>query len=141
MIFISIDENEFAQLKLLCDEIFSEENFVENFIWKKNSTKNLSKTTSTNHEYVLTYSKNKKEIEKLELFRIKKEGLDEVKNLLLKSQKLNLSKEETQKILRDFYKQNPNLKGISMYNNIELDVDKDKYLAYRLSDISAPKAT
>jgi adenine-specific DNA-methyltransferase len=32
VIFISIDEHEFAQLKLLCDEIFDEKNYIENFI-------------------------------------------------------------------------------------------------------------
>ncbi len=37
VIFISIDDNEVAQLRLLCDEIFGEENFVEKAIWKKKS--------------------------------------------------------------------------------------------------------
>lgn len=37
VIFISIDDNEQAQLKLLCDEIFGAKNFVENIIWQKNS--------------------------------------------------------------------------------------------------------
>ena len=35
VIFISIDDNEQAQLKILCDEIFGEENFVANLIWQK----------------------------------------------------------------------------------------------------------
>ncbi|EJL6534582.1 site-specific DNA-methyltransferase, partial [Vibrio cholerae] len=34
VIFISLDDNEFAQLKILCDEIFGEENFLGNVIWK-----------------------------------------------------------------------------------------------------------
>ena len=34
VIFISIDDNEQAQLKLLCNEIFLEENFIANFIWR-----------------------------------------------------------------------------------------------------------
>jgi len=38
VIFISIDENEVAQLKMLCDEVFGEQNFVANFLWKKKST-------------------------------------------------------------------------------------------------------
>ena len=37
VIFISIDDNEQAQLKLLCDEVFGEENFVANIIWKSKS--------------------------------------------------------------------------------------------------------
>ena len=38
VIFISIDDNEQAQLKLLCDEIFGEENFIETFLWNKTQT-------------------------------------------------------------------------------------------------------
>lgn len=58
-IFISIDDNEFVQLKLLCDEIFGEKNFVAVFIWnKKNVVQNDARFVSTNHEYVLCYGKN-----------------------------------------------------------------------------------
>lgn len=60
VIFISIDDNEQAQLKLLCDEIFGEDNFIANFIWEKTySPKNNNKFASTNHDYVLSYAKNK----------------------------------------------------------------------------------
>ena len=38
IIFISIDDNEQAQLKILCDEVFGEENFVVDFLWKKKGT-------------------------------------------------------------------------------------------------------
>jgi adenine-specific DNA-methyltransferase len=59
VIFISIDDNEQAQLKLLCDEIFWEKNFVANFIWhKKSGRQNDAKFVSTNTEYVLCYLKN-----------------------------------------------------------------------------------
>ena len=60
VIFISIDDNEQAQLKLLCDEVFGEENFVVSFIWKSRQNKdNRNKTGSSNdHEYILCYSKN-----------------------------------------------------------------------------------
>ena len=61
VIFISIDDKNQAYLKCLCDEVFGERNFVENFIWNKNATKNLSKTTSTNHEYIICFCKNKKQ--------------------------------------------------------------------------------
>jgi adenine-specific DNA-methyltransferase len=58
-IFISIDDNEVAQLKLLCNEIFLEKNFVAQFIWnKKNVVQNDARFVSTNHEYVLCYGKN-----------------------------------------------------------------------------------
>ena len=59
MIFISIDENEIAQLKMLCNEIFGEENFVEEIIWKKRYGGGAKeKYLVTLHEYVLVYSKN-----------------------------------------------------------------------------------
>lgn len=59
-IFISIDDNEQANLKLLCDEIFGEENFVEIFSWTKTSTPPaLSHKSRKTNEYILCYEKNK----------------------------------------------------------------------------------
>lgn len=59
-IVISIDDNEYAQLKILCDEIFGENNFICNFVWQKNfAPKNDNKYISTSHEYILMYAKNK----------------------------------------------------------------------------------
>lgn len=59
VIFISIDDNEQANLKIICDEIFGEENFVGNNIWiKKNSPQNDAKTISPSHDYILSYAKN-----------------------------------------------------------------------------------
>ncbi len=59
-IFISIDDNEVAQLRLLMDEIFGEDNFVESFIWRRRKTQaNLSKHTAPVHDYILCYSKSK----------------------------------------------------------------------------------
>jgi adenine-specific DNA-methyltransferase len=58
-IFISIDNNELAQLKLLCDEIFGEENFVNNIVWKKtNSPKFQSANLGNQHEFILVYAKD-----------------------------------------------------------------------------------
>ncbi|WP_300691876.1 MULTISPECIES: site-specific DNA-methyltransferase [Helicobacter] len=57
--FISIDDKEQARLKLVCDEVFGEENFVANFVWeKKGGRQNDAKFYSVNHEYILNYSKN-----------------------------------------------------------------------------------
>ena len=56
VIFISIDNNEFAQLKILCDKIFDENNFVETFLWNKTSTPPaLSYKSRKTHEYILCY--------------------------------------------------------------------------------------
>lgn len=60
LIFISIDDYEDAQLKLLCDEIFGD-NFINKFIWKRNSSSKTEKDKFTvNTEYVYLYSKSKK---------------------------------------------------------------------------------
>lgn len=59
VIFISIDDNEQAQLKLLCDEIFGEENFITDLIWKKKQGGgNDSKNVVIEHEYIVGYSKD-----------------------------------------------------------------------------------
>ena len=59
VIFISIDDNEVSQLKLLCDEVFGEENFVTSFIWKKGKEGgNDSKIMRSHYDYILTYAKN-----------------------------------------------------------------------------------
>ena len=63
VIFISIDDNEVAQLKMLCDEIFGEQNFVGKWNWFKSATPpNLSHKIKKNIEYVLAYEKLKNNI-------------------------------------------------------------------------------
>ncbi len=60
MIFISIDDNEMAQLKLLCDKIFGENNF-ESFIWKKKGgAGNTERIIGCLTEYIFCYFKKKK---------------------------------------------------------------------------------
>lgn len=74
-IFISIDENEHANLKLLCDHIFGEDNLAGEIIWK-NSSKNDEDYISVQHEYILSYVKNK-EYNKGEWIE-PKQGTDEI---------------------------------------------------------------
>ena len=60
VIFISIDDNEQANLKLLCDEIFGEDNYIETFLWNKTQTPpSASNKTRKTHEFILCYQKNK----------------------------------------------------------------------------------
>ena len=72
VIFISIDDNEQANLKLLCDEIFGEDNFVSCFVWQKKSGGGQAKHFYEGHEYVLIYCKNKDLLQGL--FKIKEKG-------------------------------------------------------------------
>ena len=75
VLMISIDENEFHNLKKLSDEIFGEENYAGEIVWK-NSSKNDQSYISIQHEYILFYCKDKDAnngdwVEK-------KEGLDDI---------------------------------------------------------------
>jgi adenine-specific DNA-methyltransferase len=71
VIFVSIDDNEVAQLRLLMDEVFGEENFVAEFIRKTKSISSDSKIgINSQHEYCISYSKN---IEKINLIGFEKE--------------------------------------------------------------------
>ncbi|SES28899.1 adenine-specific DNA-methyltransferase [Gracilibacillus ureilyticus] len=58
VIFISIDEEEMANLQLLCDEIFGEENKIGEIVRNTNSSKNQALFLSTSHDYCLVYGKN-----------------------------------------------------------------------------------
>lgn len=60
-IFVSFDDNEAAQLKILCDEIFGEQNFLGNVIWK-NVTDNNPTNIAIEHEYVIAYAKDKSQV-------------------------------------------------------------------------------
>lgn len=57
-IFISMDDSEIANLKLLCDEIFGAQNYVETIVWQKRTSPDARKKISNGHEYVLIYAKN-----------------------------------------------------------------------------------
>lgn len=61
VIFITIDDNEYENLRKICNEIFGENNFVSNIIWqKKYSPQNDATYFSTMHDYILCVAKKKK---------------------------------------------------------------------------------
>ncbi len=60
VIFISIDDNEVHNLRKVCDEVFGEGNFIQDFIWQRAfSPKNDSLYASNDHDFVLCYVKTK----------------------------------------------------------------------------------
>ena len=60
VIFISIDDNEQANLKRLCDEVFGDQNFVSTIVWEKRySPQNAVKWFSEAHDFLLVYAKDK----------------------------------------------------------------------------------
>ncbi|MFS9341773.1 site-specific DNA-methyltransferase [Streptococcus australis] len=78
VIFISIDDNEQANLKSICDEIFGEENFLANIVWEKVHTrKNSAKYFSTSHEHIIAIAKHKENWDRVLLPR---EGESAYKN-------------------------------------------------------------
>lgn len=58
VIFISIDDNEMINLKGICNEIFGEENFIEQLIWKRRANTPNDRVIGKIHEYILVYAKN-----------------------------------------------------------------------------------
>ena len=59
VLFVSIDDNEQANLKRLCDELFGAENFVAQLVWQRAfAPKNDAKFISNSHDYVLMYARN-----------------------------------------------------------------------------------
>ena len=58
IIFISIDDKEYENLKKICDEIFGAKNFVANMVWQSTAGSNTGTNVITVTEYILLYSKN-----------------------------------------------------------------------------------
>lgn len=60
VIFISIDDNEQANLKLMCDDVFSENSFLGTFLWKKRQNVDSRTKTgvSSDHDYLLCYGRS-----------------------------------------------------------------------------------
>ena len=135
-IFISIDDNELASLKAVCDEIFGEDNFIACLIWSA-GRKNQAKFISVSHEYVLVYAKNQAYLSANNIvWREKKRGLDDIYSEYekLKSQYKD-DYSSIEKDLRSWYKNLPDghpAKDHSHYNC----VDKDGI--YFKDNISAP---
>lgn len=78
VIFISIDDNELYQLKILCDEVFGAENFIANLIWAA-GRKNDSKYVSISHEYILCYAKSLSLLkENKVVWKERKQGIEDI---------------------------------------------------------------
>lgn len=67
VIFLSIDENEQARLKILCDSIFGEKNLIRNLPWDKGNSQNDADSIQENHEYILVYKKGNIELSNLNI--------------------------------------------------------------------------
>lgn len=78
VIFISIDDNELYQLKMLCDDIFGADNFIANLIWAA-GRKNDSKYISISHEYMLCYAKSLPFLKENKIvWKERKQGIEDI---------------------------------------------------------------
>jgi adenine-specific DNA-methyltransferase len=130
-IFISIDDNEQANLKLICDEIFGASNFIAEIIVISNSAKNNANYVSVTHEYIITYAKNISNLEKNWL--VKKNNVEEFKrraNIILKSE---LNDDEIHVELLNLIKY-PRFYDFDHYTNV------DEKGPFRASDLTAPNS-
>ena len=69
VIFISIDDNEVANLKKICDEVLGESNFVSKFDWRKKTGANDAKDIAVVTESILLYTKNRNTTLELKMWR------------------------------------------------------------------------
>lgn len=108
VIFISIDDNEQAYLKQLCDNVFGEDDFVGTIIWN-NATDNNPTNLTIEHEYILCYTKNKELLEP-----IWKSSISAIKDLLIdKGKELNgkYKGEQLQTAWKQWYRENKSQLG------------------------------
>ena len=116
VIFISIDDNEQANLKKICDEIFGAENFI-GIIILKTATDNNPSQINVEHEYMFCYAKNKS-------IQDNWERPSETARLINKQYKAfimdNVDTNIIQSKLRQWIKENKNeLAQVSHYNNVD----------------------
>lgn len=115
VIFISIDNNEIHNLKAICNEIFGEENFVECITWNKRIPKN-DKGIGSIHEYILIYVKDS--LIRHE-FIMRKEGLEEIDELVQKLKRSKTSLADAEAELKKFYNKKGYDRGITLYNSFD----------------------
>lgn len=117
VIFIHIDSNEVQNLRLVMNEIFGEENFIECITWNKRVPKN-DKGIGSIHEYVLIFVKNS--IYKHE-FTMQKNGLEEIDELLSKLKKKEIPLPEAEDEIQKLYNKKGYDRGITLYNSLNSD--------------------
>lgn len=131
VIFISIDDNEQANLKLLCDEVLGGGNFVAESIIQSNSAKNNANFISVTHEYMFIYSKNINVINKN--WKVKKANIDEFVKRTNKLLSNKLDDDEIKKELR-------HLVSYPRFFDFDHYLYVDKNGPFRASDLTAPNS-
>lgn len=63
LLFITIDDNEVAQLKMLCDKLFGEDNFIMDIVWHSRQSVSNDAIISLNHNHILFYARDKQKLQ------------------------------------------------------------------------------
>ena len=131
VIFISIDENEEHHLRLLMDEIFGPDNFIEKIVWNKRIPKN-DKGIGNIHEYILLYAKDASYKHRLTM---PKEGINEVYEFVEDLKKKQVPIPEAEDRLKKFYNKKGYDRGITLYCNLD-----DDYTIWGKINVSWPNS-
>lgn len=116
VIFVSIDDNESSQLKILLDEVFNESNFIAELIHKNNSNKNQAKLFGISTEYMYCYAKDKLALKGIE-WKVSKKGAKDIALVFSKLKKQGLDLEEIEKEIKLLY-QRPKYSHLSRWNKV-----------------------
>ena len=118
IMFLSIDENEFAQAKLLCDELFGEQSFIECIVWNKRVPKN-DKGIGNIHEYILLYEKMPSSGDDKRKFMMPKDGLDEIFDYVEGLKRRDTPIDEAEEMLKTFYNRKGFDRAITLYCQLD----------------------
>ena len=120
VIFISIDDNEVHNLRLIMNEIFGEENFVGKIIWQT-ATDNNETQIATEHEYIICYSKDISTQDAWEIPSEKAKIIQKKYDELLGStgNQPHIIQEELRKWIRNQIKNGIDLQGVSHYSYVD----------------------
>ena len=104
-LFVSIDKTERTRLQFVLDEVFGQDNQIEELIWTQNTANSQLPNYSTNHEYVEVYTRNRAAVERdLKMFREPKPGYSDVMELVAKMNPTYPHPDEIQNAIKQLYK-------------------------------------
>jgi adenine-specific DNA-methyltransferase len=146
--YSNIDDKERLSLELTLDNVFGNNNKIEELIWMQNTTNNQAPMYSTNHEYIQCYAIDKSSVANVEwMFRDKKPGAEEVLTLISKLNPSFPSIDEIENKINDLYsshrreietelnsagleydKKLDPWKSIYLYSNAEYRTDDGRYV-------------
>lgn len=147
VIFISIDDNEVHNLRRICDEVFGKENFVASLIWhrRQNADSRNESGVSTDHEYVLVYSKQNESVftgKSIDTTKYKNPDNDprgawasiDLSGLATKDQRPNLHYEIVDPATGIIYPPNPKRGWSKSKERIEHMIERDEILFPKTSN-------